>query len=77
MIVSLMCVCDYHCKLISICLARKNGVLASKGSSACSSLPLALMVLSIKTRLSSLMVFFTSKLTLILGFNKCEKIELQ
>ena len=45
---------------------KKSGVFASKGNSACSNLPLALMVLLIRVRLSSLMVFFTSTLTLIL-----------
>ena len=49
---------------------KNSGVFASKGSSACVNLPSALMVLLIRVRLSSLVVFFTSILTLILGLNK-------
>ena len=58
-------------KLINLDLFDKNSdVFASRGSSACTNLPSALMVLLIRVRLSSLMVFFTSILTLMLRFNK-------
>ena len=51
-------------------LVKNKGVFAFKGSSECINLPSALIVLLTRLRLSSLMVFFTSMLTLILGFNK-------
>ena len=56
---------------------EKSGVFAFKGNSACANLPSALMMSLIRVRLSSLIVFLTSTVTLILGFNKYVYMELQ
>ena len=52
-------------------LGKKKGVIASTGKSDCPSLPLAGMMSFSKYKLSCLMVFFTSALTLILGLLRC------
>ena len=52
-------------------LGRKKGEIASNGKSDCPSLPLARMMSFSKHKLSCLMVFFTSELTLILGLLRC------
>ena len=52
-------------------LGRKKGVIASTGKSDCTSLPLAQMMSFSKHKLSCLMVFFTSALTLTLGLLRC------